>query len=72
MKFFIFEADYPFVPTKCRGGVQRVHIIDGTVDGSLLLELFTRDGAGTMIARYSIALLSFFFKFVALMFMLIV
>jgi len=32
-------------------GVQRVHIIDGTVDGSLLLELFTRDGAGTMIAR---------------------
>ncbi|XP_039832423.1 probable amino-acid acetyltransferase NAGS2, chloroplastic isoform X2 [Panicum virgatum] len=35
----------------CHGGVQRVHIIDGTVDGSLLLELFTRDGAGTMIAR---------------------
>ncbi|KAK3127548.1 hypothetical protein QOZ80_7AG0574840 [Eleusine coracana subsp. coracana] len=35
----------------CHGGVQRVHIIDGTVNGSLLLELFTRDGAGTMIAR---------------------
>ncbi|XP_066381250.1 probable amino-acid acetyltransferase NAGS1, chloroplastic [Miscanthus floridulus] len=35
----------------CHGGVQRVHIIDGSVDGSLLLELFTRDGAGTMIAR---------------------
>ncbi|XBI54019.1 hypothetical protein VPH35_036144 [Triticum aestivum] len=35
----------------CHAGVQRVHIIDGTVDGSLLLELFTRDGAGTMIAR---------------------
>ncbi|ONM59147.1 putative amino-acid acetyltransferase NAGS1 chloroplastic [Zea mays] len=35
----------------CHGGVQRVHIIDGCVDGSLLLELFTRDGAGTMIAR---------------------
>ncbi|WVZ66512.1 hypothetical protein U9M48_015721 [Paspalum notatum var. saurae] len=35
----------------CHGGVQRVHIIDGTADGSLLLELFTRDGAGTMIAR---------------------
>uniref|UniRef100_A0A0D9X0W9 amino-acid N-acetyltransferase n=1 Tax=Leersia perrieri TaxID=77586 RepID=A0A0D9X0W9_9ORYZ len=35
----------------CHGGVQRVHIIDGTVDGSLLLELFTRDGTGTMIAR---------------------
>lgn len=47
--------------SKCQGGVQRVHIIDGTVDGSLLLELFTRDGAGTMIARYSKALLPIFF-----------
>jgi acetylglutamate kinase len=36
-----------------QGGVQRVLIIDGTVGGSLLLELFTRDGVGTMIARYS-------------------
>nr|CAB3454790.1 unnamed protein product [Digitaria exilis] len=44
----------------CHGGVQRVHIIDGTVDGSLLLELFTRDGAGTMIARYSKAHLPIF------------
>ncbi|AQL10383.1 uncharacterized protein [Zea mays] len=35
----------------CHGGVQRVHIIDGTVGGALLLELFTRDGVGTMIAR---------------------
>jgi amino-acid N-acetyltransferase len=39
---------------KCQGGVKRVHIIDGTVNGSLLLELFTRDGAGTMIARLSL------------------
>uniref|UniRef100_K4A9V4 Aspartate/glutamate/uridylate kinase domain-containing protein n=1 Tax=Setaria italica TaxID=4555 RepID=K4A9V4_SETIT len=37
----------------CHGGVQRVHIVDGTVGGSLLLELFTRDGVGTMIARYN-------------------
>jgi len=29
----------------CRGGVQRVHVVDGTLR-SLLLELFTRDGAG--------------------------
>jgi hypothetical protein len=43
-----------FVSMKCQGGVQRVHIIDGTVNGSLLLELFTRDGAGTMIARLSL------------------
>ncbi|XP_049932697.1 probable amino-acid acetyltransferase NAGS1, chloroplastic isoform X1 [Nymphaea colorata] len=34
----------------CRGGVQRVHLLDGTLRGSLLLELFTRDGVGTMVA----------------------
>ncbi|KAL5729649.1 amino-acid N-acetyltransferase [Ranunculus cassubicifolius] len=34
----------------CRGGVQRVHLIDGTTQGALLLELFKRDGVGTMIA----------------------
>ncbi|CAL9160865.1 unnamed protein product [Musa hybrid cultivar] len=34
----------------CRVGVQRVHIIDGTLGGALLLELFTRDGVGTMVA----------------------
>ncbi|KAI3958888.1 hypothetical protein MKX01_023564 [Papaver californicum] len=34
----------------CRGGVQRVHLIDGTNGGALLLELFKRDGVGTMVA----------------------
>ncbi|KAF3792175.1 putative amino-acid acetyltransferase [Nymphaea thermarum] len=34
----------------CRGGVQRVHLLDGTLRGALLLELFTRDGVGTMVA----------------------
>uniref|UniRef100_A0A453FEV5 Amino-acid N-acetyltransferase n=1 Tax=Aegilops tauschii subsp. strangulata TaxID=200361 RepID=A0A453FEV5_AEGTS len=34
----------------CHGGVQRVHIIDGTVGASLFLELFTIDGVGTIIA----------------------
>lgn len=34
----------------CRGGVQRVQLVDGTLGGSLLLELFTRDGVGTMVA----------------------
>jgi amino-acid N-acetyltransferase len=33
----------------CRGGVRRAHLIDRTVDGGLLRELFTRDGAGTMV-----------------------
>ncbi|XWS29695.1 hypothetical protein CRYUN_Cryun24cG0052200 [Craigia yunnanensis] len=34
----------------CRGGVQRVHLLDGTIGGILLLELFKRDGIGTMVA----------------------
>ncbi|XP_050944753.1 probable amino-acid acetyltransferase NAGS2, chloroplastic isoform X2 [Cucumis melo] len=34
----------------CRGGVQRVHLLDGTIGGVLLLELFKRDGMGTMVA----------------------
>ncbi|KAL2906506.1 putative amino-acid acetyltransferase NAGS2 chloroplastic [Bienertia sinuspersici] len=34
----------------CKGGVQRVHLLDGTVGGVLLLELFQRDGVGTMVA----------------------
>jgi len=33
----------------CRGGVSRVHILPRKVDGVLLTELFTRDGAGTLI-----------------------
>ncbi|KAG7034285.1 putative amino-acid acetyltransferase NAGS2, chloroplastic, partial [Cucurbita argyrosperma subsp. argyrosperma] len=38
----------------CRGGVQRVHLLDGTIGGVLLLELFKRDGMGTMVARQAI------------------
>ncbi|XP_043710792.1 probable amino-acid acetyltransferase NAGS1, chloroplastic isoform X2 [Telopea speciosissima] len=34
----------------CRGGVRRVHLLDGTIGGVLLLELFQRDGMGTMVA----------------------
>ena len=33
----------------CRNGVNRVHVIDRRTDGALLLELFSRDGVGTMI-----------------------
>lgn len=33
----------------CRGGVRRAHLLDHMIDGGLLLELFTRDGIGTMI-----------------------
>jgi amino-acid N-acetyltransferase len=33
----------------CRGGVGRVHLLDRRQDGALLTELFTRDGAGTLV-----------------------
>ncbi|MEQ6342644.1 MAG: amino-acid N-acetyltransferase [Gammaproteobacteria bacterium] len=33
----------------CRQGVRRAHLVDRHVDGALLLELFTRDGIGTLI-----------------------
>ena len=33
----------------CRNGVNRVHILDRHRDGILLTELFTRDGAGTLV-----------------------
>ncbi|MHC4549062.1 MAG: acetylglutamate kinase [Planctomycetota bacterium] len=32
-----------------RGGVRRAHILDGKAPHSLLLELFTKDGTGTMV-----------------------
>ena len=33
----------------CRNGVGRAHIIDRRIEGALLLELFSRDGVGTMV-----------------------
>lgn len=35
----------------CMGGVERAQMINFEEDGSLLLELFTRDGMGTMVSR---------------------
>ncbi|MDA3877180.1 MAG: amino-acid N-acetyltransferase [Halothiobacillus sp.] len=34
----------------CTRGVDRVHLVDRDVDGALLVELFTRDGSGTLIS----------------------
>ena len=34
----------------CRGGVKRVHLVNRKLDGALLLELFTRDGVGTLLS----------------------
>ncbi len=33
----------------CRAGVQRAHLLDSRLDGSLLQELFSRDGSGTLL-----------------------
>ena len=33
----------------CRGGVLRVHLVSRQIDGALLLELYTRDGVGTLV-----------------------
>ncbi len=35
----------------CENGVERVHLIKRNIDGGLLLELFSRDGVGTMVSR---------------------
>jgi amino-acid N-acetyltransferase len=37
----------------CLGGVRRAHLINRAQDGGLLTELYTRDGAGTLIALES-------------------
>ena len=34
-----------------RNGVKKAHIIDGRIEHSLLLELFTKEGIGTQIVR---------------------
>ncbi len=34
----------------CRRGVQRAHLINRRIDGATLLELFTRDGLGTLVS----------------------
>jgi amino-acid N-acetyltransferase len=39
----------------CTNGVKRAHLISRRLDGALLLELFTRDGVGTMIAASALA-----------------
>lgn len=33
----------------CRGGVHRAHLVSRKTDGALLLELYTRDGVGTLV-----------------------
>jgi amino-acid N-acetyltransferase len=37
----------------CQNNIQRTHILDRHIEGALLLELFTRDGCGTLITSES-------------------
>jgi amino-acid N-acetyltransferase len=45
------QAHLPVVIRACRGRVARAHLISRHVDGALLLELFTREGVGTMVSQ---------------------
>jgi len=45
----------PHAIRACDNGVKRAHLISRHLDGALLLELFTRDGVGTMIAAAPLA-----------------
>jgi amino-acid N-acetyltransferase len=46
------KTEYEFVSLAyraCKGGVERVHIVDGNTEGMLLKEIFSSRGLGTMI-----------------------
>jgi amino-acid N-acetyltransferase len=45
----------PAAVRACDNGVKRAHLISRHLDGALLLELFTRDGVGTMVAATALA-----------------
>src|SRR5215471_17888332 len=45
----------PCAMRACDNGVKRAHLISRHIDGALLLELFTRDGIGTMVAAAALA-----------------
>ena len=44
-------AELSLAASACRSGVPRCHILDATVEGALLLELYTCDGVGTMVSQ---------------------
>ena len=34
----------------CKNGVKRAHLVSAYIEGGLILELYSRDGVGTMIS----------------------
>ena len=51
------RAHMPAAIHACRGRVARAHLINRQLDGALLLELFTREGVGTMVSQDPLELL---------------
>lgn len=49
------ERVLPGVLRACRSGVGRVHFVDRESDGSMLMELFTHAGVGTVVTRAPLA-----------------
>jgi amino-acid N-acetyltransferase len=45
----------PCAVRACDNGVKRAHLLSRHMDGALLLELFTRDGVGTMVSSTPLA-----------------
>jgi amino-acid N-acetyltransferase len=41
--------DLKFLMRACRSGVARAHLVPASLDGGILVELFTHDGVGTML-----------------------
>jgi amino-acid N-acetyltransferase len=44
-------ADLACLVLACRGTVARAHLLPSALDGGLLIELFTHDGAGTLVTK---------------------
>ncbi|MCK5522904.1 MAG: amino-acid N-acetyltransferase [Thiomargarita sp.] len=50
---FDSNRDLSYAVRACQGGVERVHLVSRQIEGCLLLELFSRDGIGTLISTDS-------------------
>lgn len=51
-KWYVSGLPLPLIAAcaACQRGVKRAHLVDARVDGALLLELYSRDGVGTMLS----------------------
>lgn len=51
-KWYVSGLPLPLIAacTACQRGVKRAHLVDARMDGALLLELYSRDGVGTMLS----------------------